>query len=81
MLKLILLENGKEQILKEGTLKELATFLKENQEKYINWIWNDHDNMIPLNIDRPDFDKIEVKRELDFELEKIDLDWWKLVVI
>ena len=74
MLKLVEKDHGEEKILVEGTLVEIVSYLKEN-ENIINWA-QDEDPEIEL----PELDEIETLRELEYELKKINLSWWTLEV-
>lgn len=74
MIKLIVLDHGEEEILKEGTLGEIVEYLQENED-IMNWV-KDEDPEIEL----PVLDGIKNIDDLEYELNKIDLDWWKLEI-
>lgn len=74
MLKLIVRDHGEEEVIKEGTLIEIVEYLKENEE-LTNWVLDeDPDTELPV------LDEIENIDDLEYELNKIDLDWWKLEI-
>lgn len=75
MLKLIVKDHGEEEILKEGTLKEVVKYLKENEE-LTNWVLDEEPDM-----ELPNLERIETTKDLQFELDKIDLSWWTLEII
>ena len=74
MLRLKEVDHGEEKILKEGVLEEIIEFLKENEEIY-NWVLDEDPTA-----EMPCFDSIEVLRDLEYELAKVDLSWWSLEV-
>jgi|SRR5699024_1168160 len=75
MLKLVeLREGGEKTELVEGTLEVVVNYLKENEEIY-NWV-QDEDPEIEL----PELENIETVRELEAELEKVNLGWWSLEI-
>lgn len=74
MLKLIIKDHGEEEVIKEGTLIEIVKYLQENED-LINWV-QDEDPEIEL----PDLEEVENIDDLEYELDKIDLDWWKLEI-
>lgn len=75
MLKLIEKDHGEIKVLKEGTVKELIDWLKENDDIY-TWILDEDPDA-----EMPDFQNIETLKQLECELKIVDLDWWTLEVI
>lgn len=74
MLKLIEMDHGKETILKEGYFEDLLKYLREKEE-VTNWVLDEDPEM-----ELPNLDEIETLKELELELDKIDLGWWSLVI-
>ena len=74
MLRLKEIDHGEEKVLMEGILEEIIEYLKENEEIY-NWVLDEDKGM-----ELPNLDGIKTLRDLEIELEKIDLDWWRLEV-
>ena len=72
MLRLIEKDHGEEKVLFEGTVAEIVEWLKNNKRIY-TWMLDEDPE-----IEMPDFDDVETLRELEYELEKIDLSWWSL---
>ena len=83
MLKLILKEEGQTEILAEGTIVELIKYLETNYDNLFSWIESDHNSQLPDELEKvelPSFSKVETLRDLESELEKVDINWWKLAV-
>ena len=74
MLKLVEKDHGEIKETFKGTLEEIVKWLKENDEIY-TWILDEDPE-----IEMPDFENVETLRELEYELEKVNLSWWSLVV-
>jgi CheY-like chemotaxis protein len=76
MKKLTLVELNEEtrKELFAGNLEEVVAYLKENPDLYEWQLENDAD------AEMPDLDSVEVLRDLENELKKIDLSWWALVI-
>ena len=74
MLRLVEKDHSEEKVLMEGHLDDIVQFLKENEEIY-TWIL-DEDPVAEM----PCFDNVEVLRDLEYELAKVDLSWWSLEV-
>lgn len=74
MLKLIEKDHGAEKELFEGELIDIVQYLQAN-ENLINWVL-DEDPGIEL----PNLENIKTLKDLEIELEKINLDWWQLEV-
>ena len=74
MLRLVEKDHGEEKVLMEGILEEIIEYLKENEEIY-NWVLDEDKGM-----ELPNLYEIKTLRDLEVELEKIDLDWWTLEV-
>ena len=72
MLRLVEKDHSEEKVLMEGHLDDIVQFLKENEEIY-TWIL-DEDPVAEM----PRFDNVEVLRDLESELAKVDLSWWTL---
>ncbi len=78
MLRLVVAEEGKRETLMDGTLQEVVKYLRDNEDIY-DWVNDDVDpNIGPIEL--PDLSNIETLRELEYELSKVDLDWWTLGV-
>lgn len=75
MLKLIEKNHGEVKVLKEGTVTQLVDWLKENTDIY-TWISNED-----TEAEMPDFEDAEILKELENELEKVDLGWWGLEIV
>lgn len=65
-------EGGEIGLTFEGTLVEVVEWLKENYDKLFDWI-EDPDLL-------PDLENIETVRDLKVELDKVDHDWWSVLV-
>ena len=74
MLRLVEKDHGKEKVLMEGYLNDIVQYLKDNDKIY-TWILDEDPNA-----EMPCFDSIEVLRDLEHELTKVDLSWWSLEV-
>ena len=72
-----IVEEGEEEKIATGTIEELADFMKEKDDDLIGWILEEDDEN---NIELPDFKNVEVLRELEYELEKINMSWWTIEV-
>lgn len=96
MLKLVLKDEGREEILTEGTLGELVEYLKDNY-KIFDFIWEGIAEERRINITTPyedlegeekelfidkmpQLEEIETQRDLEYELEKVDLGWWAIEI-
>lgn len=81
-LKLVEYNEGEARILTEGSLEDIVQWLKDNPDEY-EWI-NDNEKHDPSFdgelTEMPDLSNIETLRELEYELDKIDLSWWKLAI-
>lgn len=81
-LKLVEYNEGESRILTEGSLEDIVKWLKDNPDEY-EWI-NDNEKHDPSFdgelTEIPDLSNIETLHELEYELDKIDLWWWKLVI-
>lgn len=81
-LKLVEYNEGESRILTEGSLEDIVKWLKDNPNEY-EWI-NDNEKHDPSFdgelTEMPDLSNIETLRELEYELDKIDLSWWKLAI-
>lgn len=73
-LTLVELNHGERKELFKGTLEEIVTWLKVNQDSY-TWILDEDPN-----IKMPDLMNVETRRELERELNKVDLSWWSLLI-
>lgn len=74
MLRLVEKDHSEEKVLMEGYLDDIVQFLKENEEIY-TWILDEDPTA-----ETPCFDNVEVLRDLEHELTKLDLSWWSLEV-
>lgn len=81
-LKLVEYNEGEARILTEGSLEDIVQWLKDNPDEY-EWI-NDNEKHDPSFdgelTEMPDLSNIETLHELEYELDKIDLWWWKLAI-
>lgn len=79
MYKLVLSDEGDVEVLKVGTIQELKSYLQDNYDDLFDWInsspWRDDGSPA---IDLPDLSNVEDYRDLDYELEKVNLSWWKI---
>jgi putative transcriptional regulator len=87
MMKLVELNEGNRREIVSGSLEEIVTYLKKNPDIY-EWI-NEREletealmgkdryepSLVSLNLDN-----IETLRDLENEIEKLDLGWWTLVI-
>jgi len=73
-MKLVQTEQGKRQVMAEGTLEDIVQWLKDNPEE------TDWAHAEDPEIEIPDFSDIETVRDLQLELDKVDLTWWSLVI-
>lgn len=81
-LKLVEYNEGKKKILAEGGLDDIVKWLQDNPDTY-EWIRDNekHDPSFDGEFtEMPDLSNIETLRELEYELDKIDLSWWKLAI-
>lgn len=81
-LKLVEYNEGKERILTKGSLEDIVKWLKDNPDAY-EWINENEKNEPSFDgelTEMPDLSNIETLNELEYELDKIDLSWWKLVI-
>ena len=74
MLRLVEKNHGEEKVLMEGYLHDIVQYLKDNDKIY-TWILDEDKGM-----ELPNLDEIKTLRDLEAELEKIDLNWWALEV-
>lgn len=74
MLRLVEMDHGEVKTTIEGTLGEIVGCLKENKEIY-TWMLDEDPK-----IEMPDFEDVKTLRELEYELEKVNLSWWSLVI-
>lgn len=79
MLKLVEFNEGEKEVVVEGTVSEIRDYLMENTELW-EWIWTDADGISQIDTERPDFESVEVLRDLEHELAKLDHGWWSLTV-
>lgn len=81
-MKLVEYNEGKARNLIEGSLGDIVQWLKDNPDKY-EWI-NDNEKHDPSFdgelTEMPDLSNIETLRDLEYELDKIDLWWWRLAI-
>lgn len=98
MLKLVLNDEGQEEVLVEGTLEEITTWLEDNYNIF-DFIWEgvvEENRDISITTPYEDLDdeakeifvekmpqlgKVETTRDLEYELEKVDLGWWVLKIV
>jgi hypothetical protein len=73
-MKLVQMEQGKRQVMAEGTLEDIVRWLLDNPDE-TDWA---HDEDPEIEV--PDFSDIETVRDLQLELDKVDLTWWSLVI-
>lgn len=74
LMRLVVLNEGTRKELIEGTLQEIVDYLKDNPDLYTWQLDNDPE------AEMPELDNIESLRELEHELDKIDLGWWTLAI-
>ncbi len=74
MLRLVEKDYRGEKVLTEGYLHDIVQYLKDNDKIY-TWILDEEPTA-----EMPCFDGIEVLRDLEYELAKVDLGWWSLEV-
>lgn len=74
LMRLVELNEGTRKELIEGTLQEIVDYLKDNPNLYTWQLDNDPE------AEMPELDNIESLRELEHELDKIDLGWWTLAI-
>ena len=73
-MKLVELNEGTRKELVSGELEDLVAWLQKNPEE-CNWVLDEDPDM-----EIPDLSNIESLQDLEFELKKIDLSWWTLVI-
>lgn len=81
-LKLVEYNEGEKRILAEGGLDNIVKWLQDNPDTY-EWIRDNekHDPSFDGELtEMPDLTNIETLHELEYELDKIDLWWWKLAI-
>ena len=74
LMKLVELNEGTRKELTQGTLQEIVDYLRNNPDLYEWQLENDPD------AEMPDFTEIETLRDMEYELDKINLSWWSLVI-
>lgn len=72
MYKLTVADHGERKTLVEGTVSGIVQYLQDNPEVY-DWV-RDEDPEMEL----PELESVDSLRELQYELSKVDLDWWRL---
>jgi hypothetical protein len=86
-MKLVELNEGARTELASGTLQEIVEYLKANPGVY-EW-QNDNEletqtlmgeDRYQANLVELELDNIETLRELECELSKLDLGWWRLEI-
>lgn len=76
MLRLQIVENGKVKILKEGNIKDIVEFLRQNKDLY-EWILAE-----TPDAEMPDLDNIDTVNDLRVEInEKLNYSWWVMQVL
>ena len=76
MLRLQIVEDGETKVLKEGSIKDIVEFLRQNKDLY-EWILAE-----TPDAEMPDLDKIETVNDLRVEInEKLDYSWWVMQVL
>lgn len=87
LMKLVELNEGTRTELTSGTLQEIVEYLKTNPGVY-EW-QNDNEletqtlmgeDRYQANLVELELDNIETLRELECELNKLDLGWWRLEI-
>lgn len=87
LMKLVELNEGARTELTSGTLQEIVEYLKTNPGVY-EW-QNDNEletqtlmgeDRYQANLVELELDNIETLRELECELNKLDLGWWRLEI-
>lgn len=71
---LVKTEEGEETAIATGTIAYLVRYLKSHPELY-EWLLEQDPEA-----EMPDLSDVEVERELEYELDKIDLSWWSLTI-
>jgi len=86
-MKLVELNEGTRTELASGTLQEIVEYLKTNPGVYEWQNGNELETQTLMGEDRYqanlvelELDNIETLRELEHELDKIDLGWWTLII-
>ena len=81
MTRIILIEkeNGCKRILTIDTIEGIVEYLRKNEGLY-DWTWTDDEGFHSCRIEKPEWDGVETLRELEYELAKVDHDWWSLEV-
>lgn len=74
MYKLIMKEEGQTELLTNGTIKEIVEWIQKNEDIY-NWVYDEDNDMEAV-----DLSQVESFRDLEYELDKVDLSWWALEV-
>ena len=74
LMKLVELNEGTRKELTQGTLQEIVDYLRNNPDLYEWQLENDPD------AEMPDFTEIKTLRDMEYELDKINLSWWSLVI-
>lgn len=86
-MKLVELNEGNRREIVSGSLEEIVTYLKKNPDIY-EWI-NEREletealmgkDRYEPNLVSLDLNSIETLKDLESELEKLDLGWWTLVI-
>lgn len=71
---LIKTEEGEETNIATGSIAQLVKYLENHPELY-DWILEQDPEA-----EMPDLSDVEVERDLQHELDKIDLSWWSLTI-
>lgn len=66
---------GEVEVVATGTLDHIVSFLKDNTDKYFDWILEEEPDR-----ELPDFSEVETLRELESILSDYDYDWWRIDV-
>lgn len=78
---LILKEEGQREELIKGSLEDIVKYLQENYKDLFDWMnsspWTDDGS---TEIELPGLTNIHDLRDLEMELEKVNLDWWTLEI-
>lgn len=82
ILKLVEYNEDERYILTKGNLEDIVKWLKDNRDEY-EWINNNEKNEPSFDgklTEMPDLSNIETLNDLEYELNKIDLSYWKLKI-
>lgn len=82
MKKLVLRENGNEQVLVQGSEEEILKYWKNEKYNLTDWIFENLENEEEIEeLKKAIEEEVTNLRELEYNLNIIDHDYWTLEII